>query len=162
MLCALEDSKWWGLRGEGQGDGEEREHTNKWEPGRRKAYSGWIQVVPRLLGLSHRRLTSEIWSRKKEEGTVLQAQDGKPVMMLRTQMSISTVAFYCRGASWLFPVLSGYQGTSDVDHSCTRLFRFFSSSGKTFNTCWLYMLKILVAVKIQFSPQIPRMFYLVG
>lgn len=33
---------------------------------RRKAYTGWIQVVPRLLQLNHRRLKSEI--RSKEEG----------------------------------------------------------------------------------------------
>lgn len=33
---------------------------------RRKAYTAWIQVVPRLLQLHHRKLNSEIQS--KEEG----------------------------------------------------------------------------------------------
>lgn len=74
-----------GLRGKGRETGRKVNTPRNENLTEEKHTVAGFRSFPRLLRLSHRRLTSERGSRKKEEGTVLQAQDSKPVMMLRTQ-----------------------------------------------------------------------------
>lgn len=135
MPCVLEAVSEEGLGGKGRETGRKVNTPRNENLTEEKHTVAGFRSFPRLLWLSHRRLISERGSRKKEEGPVLQAQDSKPVMMLRTQRSVPTAASGCQGASCLFPVLSRHQCTSDVDHSCTRFHGSFSSSSKTFNTC---------------------------
>lgn len=69
-----------------------------------------FRSFPRLLRLSHRRLTSERGSRKQEEGRgncapgprLKTSDDAENT----TQRSVPTAASSCQGASCLFPVLS--------------------------------------------------------
>lgn len=126
--CVLsKNSVWW--EGERREDekGRKSEHTIKWEPERRKARTGWIQVVSRLLQLNHRRLKSEIWSMEEE---CSRHKTGNEMIILRTQKSpLLQSAAQVRLmfiSSFINQIYVRHQCTSYVAHSCTRLFRFFS------------------------------------